>query len=128
MTNTAVVAMMAVESGTNAQVCKAFTREVRLPKLKRRVPVVLDNLGAHRRLEVRAVLEEAGIRLRCMSPYSQGPNPIELRWHCLKNRLLTPRARVHQTIDSALVVAMEARPQDIARNSVQYLGYSANSP
>ncbi len=77
MTSTEVIAMIAIESGTNAEVFMAFAKEVRLPKLKRGMTVVQDNLGAHRCTEVRAVFEEAGVHLKFMSPYSPELNPIE---------------------------------------------------
>ena len=77
MTSTEVIAMMAIESGTNAEVFMAFAKEVLLPKLKRGMTVVLDNLGAHWCKEVRAAFEEAGVHLKFMSPYSPELNPIE---------------------------------------------------
>ena len=55
--------------------------------------VVLDNLGAHKRPEVRRLIEAAGCELVFLPSYSPDFNPIESLFAWLKARLRSLKAR-----------------------------------
>src|SRR5262245_29368847 len=57
---------------------RAYIEQVLVPTLRRGDVVVLDNLAAHKQLEVRLAIERAGAHLRFLPAYSPDFNPIEL--------------------------------------------------
>jgi transposase len=59
-------------------------REALLPGLRRGDIVVMDNLPAHKRPAVRAMIEGAGCELWLLPPYSPDWNPIEMMWSKVK--------------------------------------------
>jgi transposase len=55
--------------------------------------VVLDNLAAHKAVQVRALIEAVGAELRFLPPYSHDFNPIESAWALMKKRIRTVAPR-----------------------------------
>ena len=51
-----------------------------LPKLPKGAVVIMDNASFHKRQETQRLLEEAGIVLEYLQPYSPDLNPIEHKW------------------------------------------------
>ena len=68
-----VIADFVIEGGTSGDVFVAFVEQVLVPNLKAGSVVVLDNLGAHKRVEVRALIEAAGCELVFLPSYSDSP-------------------------------------------------------
>jgi len=64
-----VRAMMTVEGATDAEVFETFLERVLLRKLKPEDIVILDNVGAHRAVDVRRLIEAAGARVLYLPPY-----------------------------------------------------------
>jgi len=56
--------------------------------------VVIDNLVAHKRQEVRELIEAAGAQLRYLPPYSPDLNPIEHAFAKLKAHLRKAKQRM----------------------------------
>lgn len=88
-----VIADFVIEGGTSGDVFVAFVEQVLVPCLKVGSVVVLDNLGAHKRGEVRALIEAAGCELVFLPSYSPDFNPIECLFAWLKARLRSLKAR-----------------------------------
>lgn len=126
LTLTGIVATMAIESGTSGDGFRAFATDVLLPELKPGDTVVLDNLGAHRCVETRALFADRGIHLKFLPPYSPELNPIELWWHWLKTRLRSRGARTHEALDESIAFAERDLPRDIIANWVRGCGYAVN--
>jgi transposase len=59
------------------------------PRLRRGDVVLLDNLAAHKALEVRYFIEQRGATVRYLPPYSHDFNPIEPAWALIKKRIRT---------------------------------------
>jgi transposase len=53
----------------------------------------MDNLSAHKRDQVRELIEQAGARLRYLPPYSPDLNPIEPSFAQLKAHLRKAKER-----------------------------------
>jgi DDE superfamily endonuclease len=70
-----VLADFVIEGGTSGDVFVAFVEQVLVPSLKAGSVVVLDNLGAHKRVEVRELIEAAGCKLVFLPSYSPDFNP-----------------------------------------------------
>ncbi|WP_353857513.1 IS630 family transposase [Azospirillum formosense] len=88
-----MLAAMSIEASTSSAVFLAFVEQVLLPVLRRDKPgavVVMDNLSAHKRADILAAFETAGIRVRFLPRYSPDLSPIEPGWAKLKGILLEP--------------------------------------
>lgn len=113
LTLTGVTAMMTVEGGTTAEVFKRFLAEHLVPTLRPGQVVVMDNLGAHRAIGVRAMVEAVGARIIYMPPYSPDLNPIEECWSKVKNALRSLAARTVTALKGAVETAAAlVTPQD----------------
>ena len=72
-----MIADFVIEGGTSGDVFVAFVEQVLVPSLNVGSVVVLDNLGAHKRVEVRALIEAAGCELVFLPAYSPDFNPSD---------------------------------------------------
>jgi transposase len=88
-----VIADMVIAGGTSGDVFMAFVQEVLVPNLRRGQVVVMDNLAAHKRAEVKDLIVEAGCRLVFLPSYSPDFNPIESLFAWLKQKLRSLAAR-----------------------------------
>src|SRR2546423_12546122 len=64
-----------------------------VPTLRPGDIVIIDNLLAHKRQEVRELIEAAGAQLRYLPPYSPDLNPIEHAFAKLKAHLRKAKQR-----------------------------------
>ena len=77
--------------------------------------VVMDNLGAHHRAEVRQLMEDTGAMLVMLPPYSPDLNPIELMFSKLKAAMRKLAERTRQGVLDALRTALDT----VTTNDVQ---------
>ena len=107
-----VVGAMSVEAATNAAVFlakpprglrRAYPDQVLLPTLRRSkqdAVLVMDDLPAHKRPQIRALLDASGFACRYLPAYSPDLNPIEPAWAKFKSTLrriaTTRHAAVHR--------------------------------
>lgn len=70
-----------------------YVRQCLIPTLKPGDIVVMDNLPAHKRDEIRQIIEAAGATLRFLPPYSPDFNPIEQAFAKLKAHLRKAQER-----------------------------------
>ena len=68
--------------------------------------MVLDNLGAHHRPEVRTLVEETGALLVYLPPYSPDLNPIELMFSKVKAAMRAVGVRTRERVLEALSWAL----------------------
>jgi transposase len=88
-----VQADMVIPGAVTGEVFVAFVREALVPTLQAGQVVILDRLGAHRRPEVRTLIEAARCELVFLPSYSPDFNPIEFAFSWLKARLRSVGAR-----------------------------------
>lgn len=93
------------------------------PALEPGQVVVLDNLGAHRPAEVRAIVEARGARLLYLPGYSPDLNPIELAFGTLKAALRRAGARTREALEAAIAQALAAIPPEQVRGFFAHCGY-----
>src|SRR5262245_40546252 len=79
-----------------------YVKQVLVPTLRPGDIVVMDNLPAHKRAQVRIALEAAGARLMYLPPYSPDLNPIEMAFAKLKAALRKAAARSIHAITAAI--------------------------
>jgi transposase len=108
-------ACMTIEDATDTEVFRAFVQQVLLPTLKPGDVVVMDNLSPHKNPETVRLLEQAGMRVRFLPPYSPDFNPIEKLWSKVKALLRSAKARTAAALNNAIASALAAvTPKDAA--------------
>jgi transposase len=119
--------LMTVVGGTTKKVFVQFTDGCLVPVLKPGDVVVLDNLAAHKAVEVRQAVEAVGARLLFLPPYSPELNPIELAWSKVKSILRDLGARTREELEEAIQYAMDCISQGDALGWFRHCGYEAQS-
>ena len=117
--------MMTIEGGTSAEVFVTWVEKVLVPDLWKGAIVVMDNLGAHKDVRVRALIEAAGAKVAYLPPYSPDLNPIELASTKVKRWLRTARRRTREALDEALDKIMHLVTRDEAKGWFRHCGYRA---
>ena len=113
-----------VHGATTTAVFQAYVREVLVPTLRPGDLVVLDNLGAHKNEDTRALILAAGAQVRFLPAYSPDLNPIEMMWSKVKALLRAAQARTHETLLTAIDTALKAVTADDAKGWFAACGYS----
>lgn len=109
--------------GTTKDAFLAYVREHLAPALEPGQAVVLDNLGAHRAAEVRALVEARGASLRYLPAYSPDFNPIELAFGTLKAALRKAEARTREALEAAIRDALAAITPAQVRGYYAHCGF-----
>ncbi len=94
-----------IEGSVDGDVFVTWLEHVLLPTLTPGHIVVMDNLRAHYRKEVRALVEARGCGLLYLPPYSPDFSPIELAFSKLKGQLKSLAARTKQALADAVAEA-----------------------
>ena len=86
---------------------EAYVERVLIPELPSDAIVIMDNLSAHKSPRTARLLQQAGIQLKYLPPYSPDFNPIELMWSKVKSHLKSAKARTQTTLFQAIGEAFE---------------------
>src|SRR4029453_4197467 len=81
-----------LEGAMTGAAFEAYVTHVLVPMLQPGDIVVLDNLGAHKRIQAQQAIEARGAQVEFLSPYSPDFNPIELCWAKVKPALRRAKA------------------------------------
>jgi len=119
-----VQAVMTVNGATDAEVFRAYVKQVLGPMLAPGDIVVLDNLSAHKAVGVQQALARRRVRWRFLPPYSPDLSPMELCVSTLKTALRAAKARTRETLETAIRKAMETITAIDARNWFKHCGYT----
>ena len=114
---------LAVEGATDREVFEAYVEKMLAPSLRSGQVVVMDNLSAHKGERVRALLEERGVELLYLPPYSPDLNPIEEAFAKIKNLLRKVEARTREALVEAMGQALSAVSARDARGFFEHCGY-----
>jgi transposase len=120
---TGLEAMMTIEGATDADVFRAYVREVLCPTLREGDIVVADNLSAHKAAGVQEAIAATGARLLYLPPYSPDLNPIERCWSKIKTCLRAAKARTREALDAAVTRALATVTEADARAWFAHCGY-----
>lgn len=123
LTTGGVLASMSIESPTDGDVFLAFLEQVLAPRLEPGHLVILDNLGAHKIVGVRQIIEACGASVLYLPPYSPDFNPIEQAWSKLKQLLRGVKARIVEQLEPALTQAIAAITPEDAQAFFRHCGY-----
>jgi transposase len=116
-------AVMTIEGATDADVFRAYVREVLCPTLREGDIVIADNLSAHKATGVQEAIAAQGARLLYLPPYSPDLNPIERCWSKIKTFLRAAKARTREALDAAVTRALATVTESDARAWFAHSGY-----
>jgi transposase len=120
---TGLEAVMTVEGATDADVFRAYVRQVLCPTLRTGDIVIADNLSAHKAAGVQEAIAAKGARLLYLPPYSPDLNPIEQCWSKLKTFLRAAKARTREALEAAVTRALVTVTESDARAWFAHSGY-----
>jgi len=120
---TGLEAVMMVEGATDADVFRAYVRQVLCPTLCEGDIVIADNLSAHKAAGVREAIAAKGARLLYLPPYSPDLNPIEQCWSKIKTFLRAAKARTREALEVAVRRALATVTESDARAWFAHSGY-----
>jgi transposase len=120
---TGLEAVMTIEGATDADVFRAYVREVLGPTLREGDIVIADNLSAHKVAGVQEAIAATGARLLYLPPYSPDLNPIERCWSKIKTFLRAAKARTREALDAAVTRALATVTASDARAWFAHSGY-----
>jgi transposase len=114
---------LAVEGATTAAVFEAYVEKMLVPTLRPGQIVVMDNLSAHKGARVRELIEERGVKLLYLPPYSPDLNPIEEAFSKMKGLLRKAEARSREALIEAMGRALDAITSQDAKGFFGHCGY-----
>ena len=117
------IAGAVVKGAMDGDVFIVWVREALLGGLRPGDIVVMDNLPAHKRPAVRAMIQGAGCELWSLPPYSPDLNPIEMMWSKVKQLIRGAEPRTFETLAQAVFAAMEAVTAADAEGFFSHSGY-----
>ena len=88
-----LTAPFAIDCPMNGAIFIEYLRQCLVPTLRPGDIVIIDNLPAHKRDEVREIIEAAGATLHYLPPYSPDLNPIEQSFAKIKSHLRKHKER-----------------------------------
>lgn len=97
--------------GTTGERFVQYLKETLLPTLKPGDIVVMDNMRSHHVKAVREVLEEKGMKVLYLPPYSPDLNPIEKMWSKMKALLCGWKVRSLDLLPDAVRMALDSVSQ-----------------
>jgi transposase len=124
LTTQGLIAPLRLVGAMDADIFEAYVEQFVMPELRPRDVVVMDNLSAHKRKSVGAMIASAGAELVFLPPYSPDLNPIEMVWSKVKSVLRTLAARTFDALEEAIVIALQAISADDAANCIRHAGYA----
>ncbi len=113
-----------IEGAVDGDVFVTWLECVLLPTLTPGHTVVMDNLRAHYRKEVRSLIEAHGCSLLYLPPYSPDFSPIELAFSKIKGQLKSLAARSKQTLTTAVAKACRTVSSTDAAGWFRHCGYN----
>lgn len=110
---TSMTAPMVLDGAMDGAAFELYVRAILVPTLSSGDIVVMDNLPAHKRSQIRVAIEAVGARLMYLPPYSPDLNPIEMAFAKLKAALRKAAARSVEALWTAIADALTTfNPQD----------------
>ena len=97
--------------------------QVLVPTLRQGDTVIMDNLPAHKGVDVRRAIEAVGATLRYLPPYSPDFNPIENAFSKLKAELRKAAARTMEDLWNAIRDALPHFTPNACANYFTAAGY-----
>ena len=116
---------MSIQAATTTRVLLAFLQAVLIAERRRHpgATVLMDHPSAHKKA-VEAALAKAGFKLLYLPRYAPDLAPSEPGWSKLKSALRAAEARTRETLETALLPALDSITPADARGWFNHRGYS----
>ena len=111
----------------DGEIFNVYIERVLAPTLRGGDVVVMDNLSAHKRPQVKHAVEAAGAALLYLPPYSPDFNPIEMIWSKVKRLLRSFAARTVDALHEAFGRAFAAVTRADILGCFRHCGYDATA-
>jgi len=118
-----VVAPLTYKGTLNGKFFGRYVSECLAPAMRAGDTLVLDNLSAHKVRGALRPLEEMGVNVVFLPPYSPDLNPIELAWSKIKACLRAAKARTGEALTKAIAAALDSITPDDAAGWIRHCGY-----
>lgn len=118
-----LIAPLRLIGSMTGDVFEAYIEQFVCPELRAGDVVIVDNLSAHKRTSVGALVENANARIRFLPPYSPDLSPIEPCWSKVKQVIRGLQARTLEVLDDAIVRGLRAVTCSDARGWFRHCGY-----
>jgi transposase len=118
-----LIAPLRLIGSMTGDVFEAYVEQFVCPELRPGDVVVVDNLSAHKRAAVGALVENAKASIRFLPPYSPDLSPIEPCWSKVKQIIRSLQARTLEALDLAIVQGLRAVTCSDARGWFRLCGY-----
>jgi transposase len=119
-----LTAPFTIDCPMDGEIFGVYVERVLVPTLRRGDVVVMDNLTAHKRPQIKRLIEAVGATVLYLPPYSPDFNPIEMIWSKVKGLLRTIAARTVEALHDAFGRAFAAvTPGDIL-GCFRHCGYA----
>jgi len=96
------------EGSLDGDMFREYIAQCLAPTLEPGDMVIMDNLSSHKVEGVIEPIIAAGATVRYLPPYSPDLNPIELMWSKIKAYLKKMKARTKETLEQALIEALDS--------------------
>lgn len=120
------MAPMVLDGPINGELFLVYVEQVLVPELRSGDVVIMDNLGSHKNIGVRAAIEASGASLLYLPPYSPDFNPIENAFAKLKAALRRESARTIDALWSAIGQVIDTFTPTECANYFAAAGYDPN--
>lgn len=119
-----ITAAMTMTGPADGEVWALFARKILVPALRPGQIVVWDNLGVHKNLVVRQLIEACGCQVRFLPPYSPDFSPIEQAFGKLKTALRHAEARTRPALEDAIAAGLATITAHDAQAWFRHCGYA----
>jgi transposase len=119
-------ALFVIDCAMNGAIFIEYLRQCLAPSLQAGNIVVIDNLSAHKRDEVREIIAATGAGLLYLPPYSPDLTPIEQTFAKIKAQLRKARERTIPALYERIGEALETFQPSEFRNYFRNCGYCSN--
>jgi transposase len=119
-----LTAPFTIDCPMDGEIFGVYVEQVLVPTLRSGDVVVMDNLTAHKRPQIKRLIEAASATVLYLPPYSPDFNPIEMIWSKVKGLLRTIAARTVEALHDAFGRAFAAVTPDDIRGCFRHCGYA----
>jgi len=114
-----------VEGPINGAIFRAYIEQFLVPALRSGDIVILDNLGSHRSMAIRAAIRGVGAKLAFLPPYSPDLNPIEQVFAKVKHWMRMAQARTVEAIHDRIANLVAGISQAECESYLDNAGYAS---
>ena len=112
-----------IEGSMTGDVFCSYLEEFLIPELKPNQTLIMDNLSAHKSAKVEKLIQNAGVNLLYLPPYSPERNPIELAWSKLKTYLRKRKTKTENGLYRAVRAGLNKINKTDCQNWFTHCGY-----